>query len=98
MRPASLSSSRSPPRTVADASASHGLRPASTSASTSHARWFARREPPPEVSAGRDTYARPIGEAHALDRPLPPTRDPLLPLVAQERGNVVVCAKEAQER
>src|SRR3989475_10372619 len=40
----------------------------------------------PEVSAGRDTYARPIGEAHALDRPLPPTRDPLLPLVADEPG------------
>src|SRR5207245_9671024 len=41
----------------------------------------------PEVSAGRDTYARPIGEAHALDRPLPPTRDPLLPPVADEPGH-----------
>src|SRR5207245_2789358 len=40
----------------------------------------------PEVSAGRDTYARPIGEAHALDRPLPPTREPLLPLAADEPG------------
>src|SRR3989475_8947604 len=40
----------------------------------------------PQVSARRQTYARPIGEAHALDRPLPPTRDPLLPLVADEPG------------
>src|SRR5438093_9851565 len=48
IRPAVVSPSRSPPRAVADASASHGSRPASTSASTSHARWFARRDPPPK--------------------------------------------------
>src|SRR5207245_11783039 len=48
IRPASGSPSSSPPRTVAEDSASHGWSPASTSASTSHARWFARRDPPPK--------------------------------------------------
>src|SRR5438094_7952342 len=45
-RPAVVSPSRSPPRTVADASAYHGLRTASTSASNFTAGWFARRESP----------------------------------------------------
>ena len=39
-----------------------------------------------KIRAGRDSYARPVGEADALDRPVPPTRDPLLPLVADEPG------------
>src|SRR5947209_7293676 len=38
----------------------------------------------PEIRAGRDSDARPVCEADALDCPLPPTRDPLLPLVADE--------------
>src|SRR5207244_4488267 len=33
-----------------------------------------------------DGYARSIREVAALDRPLPPTRDPLFPLVADEPG------------
>src|SRR5712691_1727370 len=37
-----------------------------------------------EVRAGRDSHARSIREVYALDRPLPPTRDPLLPLLADK--------------
>src|SRR2546426_11415789 len=40
--------------------------------------------PAAEVRAGRDGYARSIREVDALDRPLPPHRNPLLPLVADE--------------
>src|SRR2546426_9014128 len=42
--------------------------------------------PAAEVRAGRDGYARSIREVDALDRPLPPTRGPLFPLVADEPG------------
>src|SRR2546427_269896 len=59
MRPASGSFRRSPPRTVAEASASQGFRPASTRDSTSQARWFARRDPPPKsVPVATPTPAR----------------------------------------
>src|SRR3989442_13363571 len=39
-----------------------------------------------EIRSGRDSYARPVREVNALNRPLPPTRDPFLPFVADEPG------------
>src|SRR5712691_116618 len=39
-----------------------------------------------KIRAGRDPHAGPMGEADALDRPLPSMRDSLLPLVADEPG------------
>src|SRR5437867_9923995 len=39
-----------------------------------------------KIRAGRDPHARAVGEAYALDRPLAPTSDSLLPLVADEPG------------
>src|SRR2546426_815212 len=39
-----------------------------------------------EVRPGRDTHTGAVGELDALDRPLAPTPDSLLPLVADEPG------------
>src|SRR5213594_2045100 len=39
-----------------------------------------------EIRAGCDPHARAVGEVYALDRPLAPTPDSLLPLVADEPG------------
>src|SRR5207245_7206717 len=38
------------------------------------------------VRTRRHPYPRVMREVYALDRPLPPTRDPLLPFVADEPG------------
>src|SRR5438046_9310170 len=42
------------------------------------------KRPAAEIRPGRDPHARPVGQLDALDRPLPPTRGALLPLVADE--------------
>src|SRR2546422_8704589 len=39
-----------------------------------------------KIRAGCDPHARAVGEVYALDRPLAPTPDSLLPLVADEPG------------
>src|SRR5207245_9809782 len=39
-----------------------------------------------KVCPSRHPHAGPVSEVYALDRPLPPTRDPLLPFVADEPG------------
>src|SRR2546428_11318590 len=39
-----------------------------------------------KVCPSRNPHAGPVSEVYALDRPLPPTRDPLLPFVTDEPG------------
>src|SRR5207249_1103353 len=88
----------SPPRTVAEARASHGFSPASTSDSTSHARWLARRDPPPKsVPAAIRTPARwakrTLSTARSRRRAMRS-----FPSSLTNRGIVVVEEKEAHER
>src|SRR5207249_1514657 len=95
IRPASASPSSSPPRIVADASASAGFSPASTSDSTSHARWFARSDPPPKsVPVAIRTPARWASWTLSIAR----SRRRAVrsfPSSLTNRGNVVVCAEVA---